>query len=59
VCVFYSIYTYIIEGMNAKGTEKEGGPKGRGRTLWQILHKKEDTSAKFPPKGGHFGEISS
>jgi hypothetical protein len=64
--VFYSIYTYNIEGKgtekerkrNGKGTTKERGQKGR-RTLWQILQKEEDTLVKIPPKGGRFGENSS
>jgi len=53
--VFYSIYTYNIEG---KGTTKERVQKGR-RTLWQILQKEEDVLVNFPPKGGRFGENSS
>jgi hypothetical protein len=66
VHVFYSIYTYNIEGMNGKGTEKErkrngkGTEKerkrnGKGTTKERVQKGREDTLANFAKRGGHFG----
>jgi hypothetical protein len=50
--VFYSIYTYNIEG---KGTEKERQRNDKGTTKERVQKGREDTLANFAKRGGHFG----